>query len=109
MASMTKDIKMLVSAFLTVFILITIAYGLSAFNSKIPERQNKFITLLKWLIVFYILDVPVLIFTDSSGMLVGRIVGTIISLIVLYTARDLEVILRKRRELIAEADRLSFA
>ena len=108
MASMTNDIKMLVSAFLTVFILITIAYGLSAYNGKLPDRQKKFIILLKWLIVFYILDIPVLIFTKSGGMLAGRIVGTVISIIVLYTAKDLGVVLGKRRDLIYEADRIAY-
>lgn len=109
MASTTKDIKMIASAFLTVFILITIAYGLSAYNGKLPDRQKKFITLLKWLIIFYILNIPVLILTNSSSMLIGRVVGILISVAVLYLAKDLEVVLRKRRELIYETDRLSYA
>jgi len=105
-ASQTKDAKMIISAFLTIFIVITLAYGLSAYNGKRPDRQNKFITLLKWLIGFYILDIPVLIFSDSIGMLAGRIVGILISFLILYRAKDLEKSLIKRRELIGIADSL---
>lgn len=102
----TKDLKMIISAFLTVFIVITLAYGLSAYNGKRPDRQNKFITLIKWLIAFYILDIPVLIFSDAIGMLFGRIAGIVISFLILYRATDLEKALIKRRELIGVADSL---
>ncbi len=106
LASQTKDIRMIISAFLTVFIVITLAYGLSAYNGKRPDRQGRFITLLKWLIVFYIIDIPVLLFTGVGGMFFGRIAGIVISFAILYRAKDLENALLRRKELVAVADSL---
>jgi len=105
-ASQTKDLKMIISAFLTIFIIVTLAYGLSAYNGKRPDRQSKFITLLKWLIFFYVLDIPVLLFASADGMFFGRIAGIIISFLILHRAKDLENALIRRKELVAVADRL---
>lgn len=98
----------IISLILTIFILITISYGLSAFNAKISERQRKFIKLLRILIVLYVIDGVLLIFKWDVGTFILRLCGIVISLLVLYTARDLEVVITRREKLVESADRLLY-
>jgi len=96
-----------ISFFITVMIIITCGFGLSAFNSKNGDRQLTFFKLMKILLGILILNLVMLLANRATNMIPARIGGIIMGFIVLSYGQDLEQLFRKRQKLIKEIDQLS--
>ena len=87
--SKATRIHKVVSACLTLLMLVTIIYGLIAHFGKKQGRQEFFVLVLKASIVVFLLDIPqLIIFGDSTSKNI-RTVEILASLDVLYLAKRL--------------------
>jgi hypothetical protein len=102
----TKTYSFWVSVPTTAVILVGLAYGISAFNSKNGARQYYFQILLKVMIVVYFINALILLGLNSV-LIVSRFFTIIVSFILLAYSKNLETLFRKRRQILEKMDRAS--